>query len=64
MTAICIIINNGSNCRLRNLTCVEEFKYMQIPTKIGMKWTRISSFSKLPKGLSSYMFFKVTKESY
>ena len=54
-TAICtnVIINSDSNCRFRKLTREEELKYMQIPTKTGMKWMRTGSFSKLPKGLSS-----------
>lgn len=30
-------LNNDCNCRFKNLTCAEEFKYMKILTKARMK---------------------------
>lgn len=42
-------LNNDYNCRFRNLTCVEEFRYMQIP---------------LNKAYQAITFFKMIRESY
>lgn len=57
-TCISIIINKDAKCGFRNLSCVEEFKSMQILTKTKMKWMRTGHFSKLPKGLHVFRSHK------